>query len=681
MSGAAGLTARGRGLLGCGLASLVFARLFGTQDVALLGAALVAAVLLARAWVGLAGGPHVALRTLPPFAHAGERVRVAVELRPLEGARSGRAAFREKGTGAVCALRPLSAGGLRVLRGSYELGPLTRGLLELGPAELVREDPFGLARRVDATRGSTALTVIAPPLELPDVAPGGGDFGFARQRLRGGGHELHGVREHQPGESLRGVHWPATAHRGRLMVKELDDPGGDQLAVVLDARASAEVGSGPDTSFELAVAAAGALVARAHADLQRVRLVVAGGDGEPASATERTAARRLLARARPAGERGPGDLLPRLAAERIEVVTSRPADLVGAVSARRLGVVAIDPSSFDPAVPRDAEALAALRVAGARVQELRRPEREPATEPRTVPDRGPAWRAVLFALAGAFGLIHTRDLQIPALPTATLAAIALLATAPALVAVRAGRRLGLLALAPAALAAAWLAAGRWPSPAAPLGGLPGQLASAPSAWVEVVLPFAADERPELRAAVLLALFAWLAALAWFSLARSRPLGAALLAVAPFILSATVYELPQYPWRALLAGALFLAFLFTDRIAGGGRATAVAFGAIALVCGTAAASAPAASGPALLPWTTWTFSHSSTDTSAVDLVWDMRYQPLSFGPKPVEVLQVRSPRPSYWRAVVLSGFDGLRFARQPQAIVETRQRGGVVRVPG
>ena len=41
---------------------------------------------------------------------------------------------------------------------------------------------------------------------------------------------------------------------------------------------------------------------------------------------------------------------------------------------------------------------------------------------------------------------------------------------------------------------------------------------------------------------------------------------------------------------------------------------------------------------------------------------MRYQPLSFGPKPVEVLQVRSPRPSYWRAVVLSDFDGLRFTR-------------------
>ena len=96
----------------------------------------------------------------------------------------------------------------------------------------------------------------------------GRDAALARRRLRSGGHELHGVREHQPGESLRGVHWPATAHRGRLMVKELDDPAADQVAVVLDARASADVGRAPGSSFELALAAAEALVTQAHADAQ-----------------------------------------------------------------------------------------------------------------------------------------------------------------------------------------------------------------------------------------------------------------------------------------------------------------------------------------------------------------------------------------------------------------------------
>ena len=161
-------------------------------------------------------------------------------------------------------------------------------------------------RASDATRGTTALTVIAPPLELPDAALGGGGEVAARaQRLRSGGHELHGVREHQPGESLRGVHWPATAHRGRLMVKELDDPAGDQLAIVLDAR-----GRPMSARAGLELRAGGGCGRRPRragaADARRVRLVVAGGDGEPASASERTAVRRLLARARPAGERPPG---------------------------------------------------------------------------------------------------------------------------------------------------------------------------------------------------------------------------------------------------------------------------------------------------------------------------------------------------------------------------------------
>lgn len=675
------LTARGRAALACGLAALLFGRLFGAFEVAFLGATVVAAVVLARLWAGRAGGPHIALRSLPPFACAGDRIRVEVELRPLAGARPGRAAFREAGAADACALRPAWAGGLRVLRGSYELGPLRRGVHELGAGELIREDPFGLARRVDATRGSTALTVVAEHLELPDLALSGAvDVARSRQRLRGGGHELHGVREHQPGESLRGVHWPATAHRGRLMVKELDDPGGDELAVVLDARGSADVGAPPDSSFELAVAAAGALVERAQADSRRVRLIVAGGDGEPTAATERSAVRRLLARARAAGERPPGDLVARLAAEHIEVVTSRPADYLGAGPARRIGIVAIDPAGYDAAVPRDAGALAALRAAGSRVLELRRPERATPAPARASarPWRELAARGALLALAAAYGLLHARDLQIPALSTPRLAALAVLAVAPALVTIGAGRRSGVATLAGAALAAAWLSAGHWPTPGAPLGGLAGSLADAPSAWVQVVLPFG-GEHPELRAAVLIALFAWLALLAQLWLVRPRPLAAGLLALLPFGVSATVYDLPQEPWRALAAGALLLAFIRTGRSAGGGPAVALAVAALALLAGTAWSAVPAASRPALLPWTTWEFRHEASDASAVGLVWNMRYQPLVYPPKPVEVLQVRSPRPSYWRAVVLGDFDGLRFGRRLQPIAASREHGGVVRV--
>ena len=94
-------------------------------------------------------------------------------------------------------------------------------------------------------------------------------------------------------------------------------------------------------------------------------------------------------------------------------------------------------------------------------------------------------------------------------------------------------------------------------------------------WVEVVLPFARGEFPELRALVLVVLFAWLTALAWLWLARPRPLVAGFVALLPFAVSATVYELPQHPLRALVAGGLLLAFLFTGRAAGGGPVTAAA----------------------------------------------------------------------------------------------------------
>ena len=92
------------------------------------------------------------------------------------------------------------------------------------------------------------------------------------------------------------------------MVKELDDPGGGRAGRSCSTCAPQAIprnGAGLE-GFELAVAAAGALAERAHADARRVRLVLAGGEGEPASATERLAVRRLLARARAGGERSPG---------------------------------------------------------------------------------------------------------------------------------------------------------------------------------------------------------------------------------------------------------------------------------------------------------------------------------------------------------------------------------------
>ena len=80
---------------------------------------------------------------------------------------AGRAAFREAGVGG--GVRAAARLGRRAARAARQLRArpaASAGCASSGAGELVREDPFGLARRADATRGSTALTVLAPPLEL-----------------------------------------------------------------------------------------------------------------------------------------------------------------------------------------------------------------------------------------------------------------------------------------------------------------------------------------------------------------------------------------------------------------------------------------------------------------------------------------------------------------------------------
>ena len=91
---------------------------------------------------------------------------------------------------------------------------------------------------------------------------------------RPSGFDLHSVREYEQGESLRRVHWPSTAKRGQLMVKELEDSPRDESAVLLDADAAAVVGEAPDSSFEVAVRAAGSIL-QAHASRgRRAALIV-----------------------------------------------------------------------------------------------------------------------------------------------------------------------------------------------------------------------------------------------------------------------------------------------------------------------------------------------------------------------------------------------------------------------
>ena len=109
------------------------------------------------------------------------------------------------------------------------------------PTEVVLEDPFGL-ERVDVELDAAASILVYPRLVDARAAllRGGRATPEGRRLLlrRATGFDLHSVRDHQQGESLRRVHWPSTAKRGHLMVKELEDSPRDESAVLLDADAA-----------------------------------------------------------------------------------------------------------------------------------------------------------------------------------------------------------------------------------------------------------------------------------------------------------------------------------------------------------------------------------------------------------------------------------------------------------
>jgi uncharacterized protein (DUF58 family) len=161
--------------------------------------------------------------------------------------------------------------------------------MPVGPLTLSRTDPFGLARN-SVTVGDT-VTLWVHPRSYPALARTGGfprhhHEGRANDHLRGS-LDLRELREYQPGDEVRDIHWKATARTGTLMVKESADPDQPRLTVVLDTRAM------PELLFEEAVDVAASLLRSAALAGHHARLLTSCGT-DLATAGGPLAARQLL---------------------------------------------------------------------------------------------------------------------------------------------------------------------------------------------------------------------------------------------------------------------------------------------------------------------------------------------------------------------------------------------------
>jgi uncharacterized protein (DUF58 family) len=268
------------GVLSVGLVTTLAAVAFESRPLGVAGVGLVAAAVLARVWSAAVRG-RVAVRfsAAPVPTTEGEHVRLRIEVSRSSRIPVGSAVVRA-GLGRLGEVECRLRGHGRSNVGELHLGRLPRGRFRVTDPRLVLGDHLGLETVVTALEEPTAAIVVHPRLvELQGLFSEAGRHGADGRRLllhRPTGFDFHSVREYEQGESLRRVHWPTTARRGQLMVKELDDAPRDAVVVLLDCDPRGEVGAPPDSSFDAAVRAAGSVLRVYSARGRRATLLTTG---------------------------------------------------------------------------------------------------------------------------------------------------------------------------------------------------------------------------------------------------------------------------------------------------------------------------------------------------------------------------------------------------------------------
>jgi len=161
-----------------------------------------------------------------------------------------------------------------------------RGVFRLGPTIVSSGDPFGLFKKSRVISGDQELLVLPYIVDLDRFPSPVGQFPGGKAILQKATEvtpQAAGVREYFPGDALRSIHWPSSARKERLMVKEYEqDPQAD-VWIFLDADKSVHYNSGvaqpmpridqlwlkrnenpfklPEDTFEYAVSAAGSIAA------------------------------------------------------------------------------------------------------------------------------------------------------------------------------------------------------------------------------------------------------------------------------------------------------------------------------------------------------------------------------------------------------------------------------------
>lgn len=141
-----------------------------------------------------------------------------------------------------------------------------RGQFHLGPWAIRSGDPFGIFA-VTRHYPATSEIIIHPPIhtELPVPLPAGQSSGRVRARQRSWQATVNAasVRDYQVNDPYHWIHWPTSARRDQLFVRQFDLDAAGDIWLLLDLEAGVQLGKGAGSTEEHAVLLAASLAARA----------------------------------------------------------------------------------------------------------------------------------------------------------------------------------------------------------------------------------------------------------------------------------------------------------------------------------------------------------------------------------------------------------------------------------
>ena len=264
------LTPVGWAVIAATLAGAVAALAFGWLEGFIVAVMGLVALVVAVASVASPSPLSVTLRMKNDRIVAGQvavgRVRVVNE----SGRRSGSTLVEVtigRGSGEFL-VPPISGNG--TWNESFSVMTKRRGVINVGPARTVRMDGLGLLRRVRSWDDPILVHVHPPTVRFSFDATGMqmDVEGVASEKLTSSDVSFHALRDYEPGDDRRAVHWPSTARFGRLIVRQFEETHRSHHMVLLDTR----VDAWDRRSFETAVSVAASLALAGSGEARTVSM-------------------------------------------------------------------------------------------------------------------------------------------------------------------------------------------------------------------------------------------------------------------------------------------------------------------------------------------------------------------------------------------------------------------------